>query len=552
MRSTLKRRFLAAMLIFVIIAGGAPNAFAEPPGGFITSISAPDPSAVKISTPEQLAGIANNLSGSYVLTNDISLSSYNGGKLSISGVFGGTLDGNGHVISGLILAEESISFALFDTIAQSGTVKNLGVRGGSEGRAYRAPAGGICVTNNGRIDNCFFEGEMSGLLPRLGGICGINNGTISNCYFDGNIYSEQIRQWDMAVGGIAAENTGSILGCYAKGSITVYGEALAGGIAALHNGGLIENCVNYSEVSATGVMGTAGGIAGETGVGNANPGPKISKCLSVGNITGRNEAAGISGWIEGWAEISNCVVVSNSIGSYWATWEDEERPAPRTAQIAASGHGYWEEGMPFIKMSNNLFVDIPDNYFYMRDANRTITRDEATQRETYTALGWDFNNVWHIVPGGYPELKSASAGKTALPTAAAVMVNGESVSFDAYNINDNNYFKLRDLAYTLSGTGRQFEVQWDGAQNAISLISGQAYTAVGGEMSGRGAGDKQAIPTTSRIYLDGAEVSFTAFNIDGNNYFKLRAAAAALNFGVDWDGARNMIIIDTAKGYTPG
>jgi hypothetical protein len=51
-------------------------------------------------------------------------------------------------------------------------------------------------------------------------------------------------------------------------------------------------------------------------------------------------------------------------------------------------------------------------------------------------------------------------------------VNGQSVAFNAYNIDGNNYFKLRDLAYALNGTEKQFEVGWDGAANAISLTSG--------------------------------------------------------------------------------
>jgi hypothetical protein len=140
---------------------------------------------------------------------------------------------------------------------------------------------------------------------------------------------------------------------------------------------------------------------------------------------------------------------------------------------------------------------------------------------------------------------------TAKPTASTVLVNGKNVIFDAYNINSNNYFKLRDLAYTLSGTAKQFDVGWDGANNSISLASGQPYATVGGEMRGQGAGDTKATPTTSRIYLDGKEVSFTAYNIEGNNYFKLRDIGAVFNFGVDWDGARNTIAIDTGKGYTP-
>ena len=139
----------------------------------------------------------------------------------------------------------------------------------------------------------------------------------------------------------------------------------------------------------------------------------------------------------------------------------------------------------------------------------------------------------------------------AAPTASTVLVNGKNVAFDAYLINGNNYFKLRDLAYTLNGTAKQFSVGWDGANNAISLSSGQAYVAVGGEMEGKGSGTKTPAPTTSKIIKDGVEVQFTAYLIDGNNYFKLRDIGAAFDFGVDWDGAKNTIVIDTGKGYTP-
>src|SRR5690606_13684686 len=57
----------------------------------------------------------------------------------------------------------------------------------------------------------------------------------------------------------------------------------------------------------------------------------------------------------------------------------------------------------------------------------------------------------------------------AVPTSSTVLVNGEEVAFDAYVINSNNYFKLRDLAHVVSGTEKQFEVSWDGANNTISL-----------------------------------------------------------------------------------
>lgn len=140
---------------------------------------------------------------------------------------------------------------------------------------------------------------------------------------------------------------------------------------------------------------------------------------------------------------------------------------------------------------------------------------------------------------------------TATPTASPVLVNGTTVAFEAYNIDGNNYFKLRDLAKVLSGTAKQFGVGWDGVNNAISLTTGKAYTVVGGELTKSGkTGSVTATISSSGVYVNGTAVSLTAYNIGGNNYFKLRDVAAAVDFGVVWDGNTNTIGIDTSTGYT--
>jgi hypothetical protein len=137
----------------------------------------------------------------------------------------------------------------------------------------------------------------------------------------------------------------------------------------------------------------------------------------------------------------------------------------------------------------------------------------------------------------------------AKPTFSTIVVNGEYIEFDSYSIDHYNYFKLRDLAFKLNGTEKQFEVNWDSAVNVILLTSGNGYTIVGGEMAAREKETKTPIPTESKILLDGAAISFSAYKIDGNNYFKLREIGEAFNFGVDWDGERDLIVIDTSKGY---
>ena len=145
-----------------------------------------------------------------------------------------------------------------------------------------------------------------------------------------------------------------------------------------------------------------------------------------------------------------------------------------------------------------------------------------------------------------------SAGaKSALPTASKVMVDGQLISFEAYNIDNNNYFKLRDIAKVISGTGKQFDVGWNSAAKVIELTSGKSYTAIGGELAvSTELKNVQASVNASKILIDGKEVQLTAYSINNNNYFKLRDLGSQFNFSVSWDGVSKTISIDTSKAYT--
>jgi len=149
---------------------------------------------------------------------------------------------------------------------------------------------------------------------------------------------------------------------------------------------------------------------------------------------------------------------------------------------------------------------------------------------------------WGIMQYSYP----------AAPSAITVLVDGEDIDFDAYNIDGANYFKLRDLAYTLSGTDAQFDVEWDVDNRAIILTGGRQYTLDGGEMvPGSTGGVRASTITNSRIYLDGEYTHIEAYNINGYNYFKLRDIAQVFGFHLDWDGDTRTIEIDTTRGYSP-
>jgi len=136
---------------------------------------------------------------------------------------------------------------------------------------------------------------------------------------------------------------------------------------------------------------------------------------------------------------------------------------------------------------------------------------------------------------------------TAAATASKVLVDGKQVSFEAYNINSSNYFKLRDIAMVVNGTAKNFEVGWDSENNAIKLTSGKAYTVAGGELVVSANPEaKQATLSTSRVYLDDEEIQLTAYTIEGNNYFKLRDIGQALGIVITWDPETSTIGIDTS------
>ena len=149
-------------------------------------------------------------------------------------------------------------------------------------------------------------------------------------------------------------------------------------------------------------------------------------------------------------------------------------------------------------------------------------------------------------------LPATAAAANAAPIQLTVLVNGTETKFEAYIISGNSYFRLRDLAYALSGTNKTFEVSFDGLKNQIDLTSGMPYTPIGGELVVFGSGTGvTATPTTYNVYLNGTQLNLSAYVIGAYNYIKLRDLAAAVNFGVTYQASSGAIAIDTAAGYTP-
>lgn len=148
---------------------------------------------------------------------------------------------------------------------------------------------------------------------------------------------------------------------------------------------------------------------------------------------------------------------------------------------------------------------------------------------------------------------SAASGntQTAKPSPHAIYVDGTKANVAVYEINGNNYFKLRDIAAIVNGSEKQFEVSWNEEQQRIDLTSGKPYTTVGGELGAIGSASKNAESSTAVVYKDDAKMDYTGYNIDDNNYYKLRDVCESFDIGVNWDGANQRVDILTDESYVP-
>ena len=261
--------------------------------------------SITITTETQLRELAQRVNGTggfepttfeeqtFVLANDIALTGGNwepiGRSAAVSDAgpwdsffFEGTFDGNGKVVSNVIIKGDILLSGFFGYIGKKGYIKNLGVHiaeydvSKSWGNAYAA---GIAGINNGTIEKCFATGDIKAgttwnAYVFVGGLVGSNSGIISECYATGNVhaFSPVSRVY---VGGLVGATWGdpkildgkaTIINSYATGNVSV------GTNSSLYMGGLIgdngynvattivENC--YSTGIVSGASGYVGGLVG--------------------------------------------------------------------------------------------------------------------------------------------------------------------------------------------------------------------------------------------------------------------------------------------------
>lgn len=295
-----------------------------------------------------LKAIANDLAGSYVLANDITLSE----QWTPISTFTGTLDGAGHAIKGLRIAGGSPTGLFGET--DGATIKNLRVVEAKVADWGSSKKAGIIVgwAKNTTIEACFTSGVVEG-NDHVGGITGRLEGTMKNCLSTAASFSSSWQAGGLAgsCGTATFENNVFLGQVYCKGD---WGGV--GGILGLAEGGTVTMKHNVSAPFALGIE-------------RSNNGHMFAMCGMLNNAT---------------IEMTDCYA-SDAIKYYEGAIRTGD-PIKDETIIANIKAGKYNNGDP-INVQGQEKSDA-----------------ELKKAATYTAIGFNAA-VWDLADGRYPVLK---------------------------------------------------------------------------------------------------------------------------------------------------
>jgi len=139
-----------------------------------------------------------------------------------------------------------------------------------------------------------------------------------------------------------------------------------------------------------------------------------------------------------------------------------------------------------------------------------------------------------------------SQKRTATAFTGKVKINGVFIlPATLYTIDGSNYVKIRDIAAMLSGVDEDLGIDYNSATGTIVMTSALDYRFLGTELSGLPSNKSTtAMLPAVRVCLDGKMLYLSAYTIGDSTYFKLRDLGELFDFGVDYDGKTNTILID--------
>lgn len=129
-------------------------------------------------------------------------------------------------------------------------------------------------------------------------------------------------------------------------------------------------------------------------------------------------------------------------------------------------------------------------------------------------------------------------------------VNEKTIDIYSYNINNESYFMLRDIAYILNNTNKQINILWDSEKNAIKILNNVEYTSTDSHLHNiEKSKPTYIIPSPTDIYLDEDKIDITSYKIDDSNYIRLQDIMLLLDICMLYDENNKLVGIDTSLTY---
>lgn len=316
---------------------------------------------VSVSNEAELKTALSNTSADIVLTQDITLS---GEWIPIGtkeAPYMGTFDGQGHAIKGLTITTKADNLGFFSFIGSTATVKNVSFTG-AKVLGNKQAAIVVGQAENATISNVYVSGYVTG-CDHVGTIVGDARG-------DANVDAD----------GTNIKNCVSTAAAFSS-------DNQAGGIAGWTNLGMFEYNVAYGAVTAPG--GGAAGICSM--IDNSGSASFIGNVSAIPYAKGgNNRTSGILGWKNG----SGCAIV-----------DDDKNLSSEATQYFVGGNLTAAADIKFDENNDGI--------------NGTVTpAADLKTAATYTTAGFSAD-VWNLVDGQYPTLKTQAAMENAIYTAQA-------------------------------------------------------------------------------------------------------------------------------------
>lgn len=408
--------------------------------------------------------------------------------------FNGVFNGNGHVISSLMINRPETDYVgLFGCIYYEGDVRNLVIMNASYvGRDY---VGGIAGMGNfhKRFESCSFYGELKG-RNRIGGICG--NGSAAKCYSYCKVVGEDY------CGGIVGK-------AWYSGDVAVI-NSYSGGI-------IIGNMY-------------VGGIAGYS---------EIDKCLSMCRlVNGKQGVGGMAGFTY-YSFATNSIAINDEISSQ--------------TNISRIGWNDSENCYSWLKTKIVLNDEIQPTPEDSPENGTNVGLSTLKLKATYQGLDWDFDNVWEIQETEcFPYLKTQTAPPyfTQSLKAGDTHLEGQCVE------NGKIIVYVSGKPYTTTATNNQWSVEVEpltGGDDVEIIAHAEGKTpsyvvTADVEFAGEGTEESPYLITSAKdlqkatsdayykLTTDIDLSDWIAENNDGNGWIPVGGYGPAIMSRIDGDG----------------